>query len=79
MDSLMEQYLNNMTLNLPKNDNLARSMALSSAIKKGQMLTNEEMRTIVDELFACKNPYTSPTGKKCFIKFDINELDNQFS
>jgi DNA mismatch repair protein MutL len=79
MDSLMEQYLNNMTLNLPKNDNLARSMALSSAIKKGQMLTNEEMRTIVNELFACKNPYTSPTGKKCFIKFDINELDNQFS
>lgn len=79
MDSLMEQYLNNMTLDLPKNDNLARSMALSSAIKKGQMLTNEEMRTLVDELFACENPYTSPTGKKCFIKFDINELDKQFS
>jgi len=79
MDSLMEQYLNNMTLDLPKNDNLARSMALSSAIKKGQVLTNEEMRTIVDELFACENPYTSPTGKKCFIKFDINELDKQFS
>jgi DNA mismatch repair protein MutL len=79
MDNLLEQYIENLGLELSKNENLARSMALSSAIKKGQKLTDEEMRALVDELFACQQPYISPSGKKCFIKFEIEELEKQFS
>ncbi len=79
MDSLLEQYETNLNLDISKNENLARSMALGAAIKKGQKLSKEEMKTLVDELFACETPYTSPGGRKCFVNFDINDLDKQFS
>ena len=79
MDILFEQYTSNMDLDISKNENLARAMALSSAIRKGKKLTKEEMKVIVDELFACENPYTSPSGKKCFLNFEISDLDKQFS
>jgi len=79
MDKLLEQYMSNLELNLSKNENLARAMALSSSIKRGQKLTKEEMKTLVDELFACEIPYTSPSGKKCFVNFEITDLDKQFS
>ena len=79
MDVLFEQYISNMDLDISKNENLARAMALSSSIKKGTKLTKEEMKVLVDELFACENPYTSPGGKKCFINFEISDLDKQFS
>ncbi len=79
IDDLMHQYLSNLDLDISKNENLARSMAQSSAIKNGQRLTVEEMKAIIDELFACETPYTSPNGKKCFVNFDISELEKQFS
>ena len=79
MDQLLEQYSENLNLDISKNENLARSMALGASIKKGQALSKEEMKTLIDELFACNNPYTSPGGKKCFINFEINDLEKQFS
>lgn len=79
MDRLLDQYVHNLNLDISKNENLARSMAMSAAVKKGQSLSREEMKTLVDELFACKVPYTSPGGKKCFINFEISELEKQFS
>ena len=78
MEELMHQYISNLDLDISKNENLARSMALGAAIKKGQKLNKEEMRAIVDELFACEIPYTSPGGKKCFVKFEISDLEKQF-
>ena len=53
-------------------------MAQSAAIKKGKRLDVEEMRTLVDELFACENPYTSPIGKKCFVNYELSDLEKQF-
>lgn len=79
VEKLMDQYINNLDLDISKNENLARSMALGSAIKKGQKLSKEEMKTLIDELFACESPYTSPGGKKCFINFEISDLEKQFS
>ena len=37
------------------------------------------MQQLIDELFACENPYTNPMGKKCFITFDIEALDREFT
>ena len=50
-----------------------------AAIKKGQSLSQEEMRELVDKLFACAMPFTSPTGKKCFVTFELDELAKKFS
>ena len=79
IEQLLEQYKSNQDLNLNIFENIARAMARSSAIKKGQSLTQEEMRELIDQLFACAMPFTSPTGKKCFVTFELDELAKKFS
>ena len=79
IEKLLEQFKSNQELDLNIQENIARSMAKSAAIKKGQSLTQEEMRELVDKLFACEMPFTSPTGKKCFVTFELEELAKKFN
>ncbi len=79
MDMLMDAYLENMKLDLSRDENLARSMAYSAAIPRGKSLEPEEMKHLIDELFACQIPYTSPSGKKCFVTYELNDLEKLFN
>ncbi len=76
---LIEQYLAHKEVELGIEDNLARSMATSACIKRGRMLNKEEMDKIADMLFACKLPYSSPSGKKCFIIIEHDYIQKRFS
>jgi DNA mismatch repair protein MutL len=53
-------------------------MAKSSALPKGQALSNQEMIALIDQLFACENPYNCPNGKKCFITFELEDISKRF-
>ena len=75
---LIEQYKFGLDLNLNFKENIARSMARSAAIKRGQSLDKEEMKTLIDKLFACAIPYKSPTGRNCFHTFELEELAKLF-
>ena len=79
MENLMEQYLENRDLDISKNENLARSMAASAAMKIGRNLDMEEMKILIDELFACEMPYSSPNGKRCFLTFELKDLEKEFT
>ncbi|MCP3930263.1 MAG: DNA mismatch repair endonuclease MutL [Bacteroidetes bacterium] len=79
IEILLEQYKSNLSLNLDTKNNIARSMAKSTAIKKRQKLTVEEMQILIDKLFACKMPYKSPAGRSCFITYELEDLEKQFS
>jgi len=79
IDGLIDQYINNLNLELSRNESLARSMAQSAAIKRGQSMTQEEMTTLIDELFACQIPYTCPAGRKTFITYELDDLQKQFA
>ncbi len=78
VESLLEQYKNNLDLKLNVRENIARSMAKSAAIKRGQLLTPPEMQSLIDRLFACELPYKSPSGRNCFITFELDELEKRF-
>lgn len=78
IDSLLEQYKANLNIHANIKENIARSLAYSAATKRGKSLTVEEMRNIIDELFACKMPYKSPSGKNCFTTFDLEALGKRF-
>jgi DNA mismatch repair protein MutL len=79
LEKVLAQYKGNLELQLGTRDNLARSMARNAAMRRGQSLTPQEMQDLVDRLFACSVPYNSPSGRKCFIQFDLEELQKQFS
>ncbi len=79
VETLLEQYQSNLKLDLGISENIAKAMTRSAAIKRGQSLTEEEMKELIDQLFACKTPFKSPFGRNCFISYHLNELDKQFS
>lgn len=79
LEKVLTQYKDNLELQLGTWDNLARSMARNAALRRGQSLTPQEMQDLVDRLFACSVPYNSPSGRKCFIQFDLEDLQKQFS
>ena len=79
VETLLHQYEANIDLDLGIDEKIARSMARSAAIKKGQSLTIPEMRELIDQLFACETPFKSPFGRNCFITYELDELDNLFN
>jgi len=78
IETLLYQFQQNLDLSLSTNDNIARSMARSAAIKKGQVLEVKEMQELIDKLFACTMPFKSPTGRHCFLTYDLEEIEEQF-
>ncbi len=78
LEKVLTQYKGNLELQLGTRDNLARSMARNAALRRGQTLNAQAMQDLVDRLFACSVPYNSPSGRKCFIQFDLEELQKQF-
>lgn len=59
-------------------DNLAASFSCKAAIKTGKVLSGDEMKKLIDELFNCAMPYVCPHGRPVIIEFTIPELDRRF-
>jgi DNA mismatch repair protein MutL len=79
-EALLEQFKHfKSELSLDKKENLARSLAKKSSLKKGTRLNNREMETLVGQLFACQNPNYGLSGNKTFIKLDMNKILTFFS
>ncbi|MGZ6523373.1 MAG: DNA mismatch repair endonuclease MutL, partial [Bacteroidia bacterium] len=79
LEGLIENYKQNLLeLRSDKRENLARSMARNMAIKSGKALTQEEMNNLIDQLFACKMPYSTPNGKPTITTFSSDDLDKRF-
>ena len=76
--TLIDQFKENQDLSIEYRENIAVSLAYSASIKSGQRLDLEEMKHLVDQLFACSIPFKSPRGKNCMISFDLDELGGLF-
>jgi len=78
LQKVLAQYKDNLELELGTQDNLARAMARNASVKRGQPLSVSEMQDLIDRLFACAVPYSSPSGRNCFITFELSELQKRF-
>jgi DNA mismatch repair protein MutL len=77
VDQFIQEFSQSSTLgdrNLP----LARTLAQKTAIKKGQRLSQEEMESLVNDLFACENSSLNPAGKPTFFKIGLEEIERKF-
>jgi len=78
-EHLIEGFKNSQQeLKLDKRDALARSMARNSAIKGGTALGQQEMNTLIEELFACKTPNFSIGGKPVIQTIALTEIAQKF-
>lgn len=80
LEGVIESFkLNEQKLNLEKKESFARALAKKTAIKSGKILTQEEMKALIDELFGCENPYTTPSGKTIVSTITLDELNKRFN
>jgi DNA mismatch repair protein MutL len=59
-------------------ESIARSMACKAAIKAGDPMRPEEMRALVDQLFATDLPHACPHGRPTFMRITLAEFDRRF-
>lgn len=80
VEDLLTQFNEDVTnLKLSQREKLAVSMAKKMAIKYGQKMETEEVKTLCEQLFLCEYPLTSPTGKPTLISYNLSLIDKQLS
>lgn len=71
---ILERYKKEIPQQGQIEEKVAKSMAVSTAQKRGKRMEAHEMELLIDALFACENPYKSPAGRNCFITIELSEL-----
>lgn len=59
-------------------EQLAAIMARNACMNQGEILTNQEMTSLVSSLFRCKMPNYTPSGKPVISIIENEELDGRF-
>ena len=78
LKEIIDHYRENRVFDYSPAKRLAASYSCKAAVKAGDPLTEEEMRTLVDQLFATENPFYCPHGRPIIINLSIDELDKRF-
>ena len=79
IDNILDAYKNqNDTWKSDHQKFIAKSLALSNAIKNGKTMASDEMNELIDSLFACESPFISIYNKPTAIELEINELIKRF-
>jgi DNA mismatch repair protein MutL len=59
-------------------EEVLKILACRGSIKSGHEMTTAEMRALVKELYACRNPYTCPHGRPVAVLLDQDHLERIF-
>jgi DNA mismatch repair protein MutL len=79
LENILEQYKHFIgELRLSKREMLLRTIAWQQAVKPGTPLSQKEMQNLIHELFSCRQPNISPTGKPTYLEFKKDQLEKMF-
>ena len=79
LERILEQYKHFSTdLKFSKKEMLIRSVAGQQAIKGGTPLAEKEMHHLLQQLFDCTQPNSTPSGKPTYMEFKKDQLDKLF-
>jgi len=59
-------------------ERIAYALASNLSRRRGDSMTTEEMQSLIEQLMASENPYTSPSGRKTFISIGKEEMFRRF-
>lgn len=77
--SMLQQYRDlDKTLKLGPREKVAIAFASKTAIPKGKPLREQEMELIIDQLFACREPYRDPLDKPTLVYMSLDQIKSQF-
>jgi DNA mismatch repair protein MutL len=59
-------------------NNLAKSFSCKAAIKAGDKLSEQQMQSLIDQLFSTRMPFVCPHGRPIVLKISTEEFDRRF-
>ncbi|MFO8236051.1 MAG: DNA mismatch repair endonuclease MutL [Bacteroidales bacterium] len=78
MEDFLARYDTLKNSDISSHEGIALSLARAAAISSGTPLTYEEMRELVDKLFACSTPNYTPEGQKIISLIKLEEIEKLF-
>lgn len=79
LENILEHYKHfSSELKLPRRELLLRTVAWQQAVKTGTVLTEKEMTQLVEDLFACRQPNATASGRPTYVAFQKNQLERMF-
>jgi DNA mismatch repair protein MutL len=79
IEMLLEQYKHfSSDIKFSRRERLVRCMAKQQSIKAGRSLTQKEMSTLTEELFASATPNVTPNGNPTYLEFKADYLERIF-
>ncbi|HEU0110314.1 MAG TPA: DNA mismatch repair endonuclease MutL [Flavisolibacter sp.] len=79
LEKILEQYKHFAAeLKLSKRELLMRTVAWQQAIKAGTALSEQEMQSLVKDLFQCQQPNFTPSGRPTYLEFKKDQLEKMF-
>lgn len=81
--NLLEDVLADLERDVPENEHknterLAKTLAKNTAVKAGVPLNLKEQSTLINRLFACKEPSVTPANENIFIRLNADDFDKKF-
>jgi DNA mismatch repair protein MutL len=77
--SLLRDILGEIGRDKTELEEILKRYACHSAIRFGQKLTNQEMESLVDQLFATDYPFTCPHGRPTILRVNLSDLEKRFN
>jgi DNA mismatch repair protein MutL len=79
LEKMLDQYKHfSSDIKFNKREKLLRSMAWQQSVKAGTSFQQKEMESLVNDLFECETPNSTPNGKPTYLEFKKDELDKMF-
>ncbi|MFL5786988.1 MAG: DNA mismatch repair endonuclease MutL [Flavisolibacter sp.] len=79
IEKILEQFKNfSSELKLSRREMLLRTVAWQHAVKAGTLLSDKEMQQLIHELFQCRQPSSTPTGRPTYMEFKKDQLEKMF-
>ena len=83
VDILFQRMVENLQ-DLPAKDleaeeRIARTFSSHAGIRKGDPLSQREMNTLVNDLFATETPYVTPGGRPIVVRMPREEIERRFN
>lgn len=80
IENILEQYKHfTSEVKFSKKEKLIRTMAYQRSIKSGKHLTQQEMKTLVHEMFNCQTPNVTVSGNPTYIEFKKEYIEKLFN
>jgi DNA mismatch repair protein MutL len=61
-----------------RSEAIIKMLACHGAVRAGQTLTDEEIRSLIRQLEQTENPYNCPHGRPTLIHLSIRQLEREF-